>query len=116
MSLIIVQVELLSANLLKNYPLLEINSVDGFQGREKEVVIISMVRSNPDHNLGFLVEERRLNVAVTRAKRQLVLICDSETVCKNKFLSGFIKYMRDNGVVEDAKLSKKKRAKTRPNG
>ena len=67
-----------------------------------------MVRSNPDHNLGFLVEERRLNVAVTRAKRQLVLICDSETVCKNKFLSGFIKYMRDNGVVEDAKLSKRK--------
>ena len=67
-----------------------------------------MVRSNPDHNLGFLVEERRLNVAVTRAKRQLVLICDSETVCKNKFLSGFIKYMRDNGVIEDAKLFQRK--------
>ena len=66
--------------MIEDYPDIEIKSVDGFQGREKEVVIISMVRSNEPQNLGFLVEKRRLNVAVTRAKRQLVLVCDAATV------------------------------------
>ena len=59
-----------------------------------------MVRSNEAQNLGFLVEKRRLNVAVTRAKRQLVLICDAATVSKDEFLAGFVQYMRDNGEVE----------------
>ena len=77
------KVDVLKANLLdKAYADIEIKSVDGFQGREKEVVIISMVRSNKPQNLGFLVEKRRLNVAVTRAKRQLVLVCDAKTVSK----------------------------------
>ena len=77
------KVDVLKANLLdKAYADIEIKSVDGFQGREKEVVIISMVRSNEPQNLGFLVEKRRLNVAVTRAKRQLVLVCDAKTVSK----------------------------------
>ena len=96
------QVEILNANLLEKYPELEIKSVDGFQGREKEVVIISMVRSNEKKNLGFLTEKRRLNVAVTRAKRQLVLICDSETVSKDEFLDKFVKYVRERGQVEAA--------------
>ena len=86
--------------MIDDYPDIEIKSVDGFQGREKEVVIISMVRSNEAQNLGFLVEKRRLNVAVTRAKRQLVLVCDAATVCKDEFLAGFVQYMRDNGEVE----------------
>ena len=92
---------MLKANLL-GYPDIEIKSVDGFQGREKEVVIISMVRSNEPQNLGFLVEKRRLNVAVTRAKRQLVLVCDAATVSKDEFLGKFVQYMRDNGDVENA--------------
>ena len=83
---------------------MEIKSVDGFQGREKEVVIISMVRSNKNQNLGFLVEKRRLNVAVTRARRQLVLICDSSTIVKDKFLGTFVKYMKDHGDVESAPI------------
>ena len=92
--------DVLKANLNNKYPDIEIKSVDGFQGREKEVVIISMVRSNEPKNLGFLVEKRRLNVAVTRAKRQLVLVCDAGTVSKDEFLAGFVQYMRDNGEVE----------------
>jgi superfamily I DNA and/or RNA helicase len=64
----------------------EVSTVDGFQGREKEVIIISMVRSNNSKEIGFLSNERRMNVAVTRAKRLCVLICDSGTVNKNKFL------------------------------
>ena len=59
---------------MDEYPDLDIRSVDGFQGCEKEVVILSMVRSNPRNNLRFLMEKRRLNVGVTRTRRTLVVI------------------------------------------
>ena len=52
-------------------PGLEIDSVDGFQGREKEAVVISLVRSNPKGEIGFLADVRRMNVAMTRARRKL---------------------------------------------
>ncbi|KAL1725364.1 P-loop containing nucleoside triphosphate hydrolase protein [Schizophyllum commune] len=61
-------------------PDLEIGTVDGMQGREKEAVIISMVRSNDKREVGFLKERRRMNVAMTRAKRQLCVVGDSGTV------------------------------------
>lgn len=57
-----------------------VSTVDGFQGREKEVIVISMVRSNVSHSIGFLSDVRRLNVAVTRARRHLVLVGNSETI------------------------------------
>jgi superfamily I DNA and/or RNA helicase len=59
---------------------LEIKTVDGFQGREKEVVIVSFVRSNKSRVIGFLKDLRRLNVSITRAKRKLILIGDSTTL------------------------------------
>ena len=55
------QVALLVHNLKGKYPDIELGSVDGFQGREKEAVIVSLVRSNPEHEIGFLAEKRRLN-------------------------------------------------------
>ena len=67
--------------------------MDGFQGREKEVIILSMVRSNDQGELGFLKESRRINVAVTRAKRQLCLIGDSGTLERDPFLARLLDYL-----------------------
>jgi len=73
--------------------------VDGFQGREKEVIIISMVRSNAHQTIGFLSNEKRMNVAVTRAKRLCCLIGDSGTVSKSSFLASLCDYFRQHGQV-----------------
>ncbi|GAA5902800.1 uncharacterized protein JCM6883_007248 [Sporobolomyces salmoneus] len=76
------QVSLLSSLLHPLYPSLEIGSIDSNQGRENDVVIISLVRSNESGEIGFLKEMRRLNVAMTRPRRQLVVVGDSETLKK----------------------------------
>lgn len=73
--------------------------MDGFQGREKEIIIITMVRSNPRGEIGFLSNEKRMNVAVTRAKRLCVLIGDSGTVNKNQFLRSLTEYFKAHGAV-----------------
>ncbi|KAF3442575.1 hypothetical protein FNV43_RR16491 [Rhamnella rubrinervis] len=76
---------------------MEISTVDGFQGREKEAIIISMVRSNSKKEVGFLSDLRRMNVAVTRARRQCCLVCDTETVSSNGFLKRLIEYFEEHG-------------------
>ncbi|PRQ44621.1 putative hydrolase [Rosa chinensis] len=76
---------------------LEISTVDGFQGREKEAIIISMVRSNSKKEVGFLSDHRRMNVAVTRARRQCCLVCDTETVSNDAFLKRLIEYFEEHG-------------------
>ena len=68
----------------------EIGSIDGFQGREKEAVIISLVRSNSDNEIGFLRDTRRMNVALTRARRCLIVIGDSATISDHAFYSGLL--------------------------
>jgi ATP-dependent RNA/DNA helicase IGHMBP2 len=81
--------------LLREYlklPDLEIDSVDGFQGREKEAVVVSLVRSNSDGDIGFLGDVRRMNVALTRARRKLVVIGDSATVTNHPFYQRMIEY------------------------
>lgn len=62
---------------------LEVDSVDGFQGREKEAIVFSAVRSNTDGAVGFLEDVRRLNVAITRARRKLIVVGDSATLSSN---------------------------------
>jgi ATP-dependent RNA/DNA helicase IGHMBP2 len=58
----------------------KVDTIDGFQGQEKDVIYISLVRSNDRKEIGFLIDERRLNVALTRAKRKLVIVGDSATI------------------------------------
>ncbi|KAK4165712.1 DNA-binding protein smubp-2 [Cladorrhinum sp. PSN259] len=85
------------APLKETFPGIELGSVDGFQGREKEAIIVSLVRSNSDGEVGFLGEKRRLNVAMTRPKRSLTVIGDSETVKKgSKFLKRWMDFLEDN--------------------
>lgn len=73
-------------------PDLEVDSVDGFQGREKEAVVVSLVRSNPQGEIGFLADVRRMNVALTRARRKLIVIGDSATVTAHPFYRRMVEY------------------------
>jgi superfamily I DNA and/or RNA helicase len=73
-------------------PGLEIDSVDGFQGREKEAVVLSLVRSNNEGEIGFLADVRRLNVALTRARRKLLVIGDSATLAVLPFYRRLFEY------------------------
>ncbi|POS76833.1 hypothetical protein DHEL01_v204781 [Diaporthe helianthi] len=85
------------STLKEEFPGIELGSVDGFQGREKEAIIVSLVRSNSNGEVGFLGEKRRLNVAMTRPKRSLTIIGDSETVQKgSRFLKDWMTFLEDN--------------------
>ncbi|XP_053800512.1 DNA-binding protein SMUBP-2 [Vidua chalybeata] len=96
------QVDMLRQHLCHRHPELEIKSVDGFQGREKEAVILSFVRSNRKGEVGFLAEERRINVAVTRARRQVAVVCDSRTVGSRPFLRRLLDHLSQHGLVRSA--------------
>ena len=69
---------------------LEIGSVDGFQGREKEAIILSLVRSSEAGQIGFLSDMRRLNVAITRARRCLIVVGDSATIGRHPVYARFV--------------------------
>jgi predicted DNA helicase len=73
--------------------LITINTVDGFQGQERDIVVISMVRSNKDGQVGFLRDLRRMNVALTRARMKLILIGNRETLCRHPFYQSLEKYV-----------------------
>lgn len=76
---------------------LTIDSIDGFQGQERDIIMISLVRSNPKGEIGFLADTRRMNVALTRAKRKLVVIGDSATLSVHPFYQAFLDYIDEKG-------------------
>ncbi|MCG2786822.1 MAG: AAA domain-containing protein [Anaerolineae bacterium] len=76
----------------------EVDSVDGFQGREKEAVIVSLVRSNRETEIGFLADIRRMNVALTRARRKLIVIGDSATIVAHTFYRRMVDYFEAIGA------------------
>ncbi len=94
------QVNFLEELFSKNESLLrsiEINTIDSFQGREKDCILISLTRSNDSSEIGFLSDLKRMNVAMTRAKKELVIIGNSETLASNNFFSKLIEYINNLG-------------------
>ncbi|MBK8870544.1 MAG: AAA family ATPase [Elusimicrobia bacterium] len=83
-------------------PKLEVGTVDGFQGREKEVILLSLVRSNETGEVGFLSDTRRMNVAMTRARRLLIVVGDSATIGRHKFYEAFLDYVQTHGEHRSA--------------
>jgi ATP-dependent RNA/DNA helicase IGHMBP2 len=79
---------------------LEIGTVDGFQGREKEAVVVDLVRSNSSGTLGFVADVRRTNVALTRAKRFLVVIADGSTLGEHEYYRSLLVAAERDGAWE----------------
>jgi superfamily I DNA and/or RNA helicase len=88
--------------LLHDVEDLEIDTVDGFQGREKEAVVVSLVRSNARGELGFVADIRRINVALTRARKKLIVVGDSATIARHPFHEGFVRYAESVGAWRSA--------------
>jgi superfamily I DNA and/or RNA helicase len=80
----------------------DVSTVDGIQGREKECIIISMVRSNSKREIGFLKDWRRMNVAVTRARRMLVLIGNIECVSADRYIHALVHWIEEHGHISSA--------------
>jgi superfamily I DNA and/or RNA helicase len=102
------QVQLLQ-ELLPHSPALQpyrnrigVNTIDSFQGQERDIVYIGMTRSNDDSRIGFLAEVRRMNVAMTRARKKLVVIGDSSTLSQSSFYAGFIAYAEEKSAYRSA--------------
>ncbi|CAG99853.1 ATP-dependent 5'-3' DNA helicase HCS1 [Kluyveromyces lactis] len=95
------QVSLLKKLIHEKHQAIEISTVDGFQGREKECIILSLVRSNENFEVGFLKDERRLNVAMTRPKRQLCVIGNMEMLsrCRVPFLNRWVLWVESGFEV-----------------
>lgn len=81
---------------------IEVNTVDGFQGQEKDVIIISLVRSNEKAEIGFVADERRLNVAMTRARKKLIIIGDMTTLANHKLFNELAEHIEEIGHYQSA--------------
>jgi ATP-dependent RNA/DNA helicase IGHMBP2 len=81
---------------------LEVGTVDGFQGREKEAVVVDLVRSNDEGEVGFLADTRRMNVAITRARRLLLVIGDGATLQRHAYYQRFMDAAESSGAYLSA--------------
>lgn len=82
--------------------LISINTVDAFQGQERDVIAISFVRSNEKSEVGFLSDIRRTNVAITRARKKLIMVGDSATLGANPFYAELVEFLQQNGFYKSA--------------
>ena len=73
--------------------LITVNTVDGFQGQERDIILISMVRSNDEGQIGFLRDLRRMNVAITRARMKLIILGNKETLTQHPFYKKLWEYV-----------------------
>tara|TARA_B100000508_G_C11465688_1_gene282155 strand:- start:11056 stop:12873 length:1818 start_codon:yes stop_codon:yes gene_type:complete len=89
------QVRRAKSTLPKN---INCSTIDGFQGQEDDVIIISLVRNNEEGEIGFLSDYRRMNVAMTRARKKLIVIGDSATLGGNEFFGAFISHCEEQNV------------------
>jgi ATP-dependent RNA/DNA helicase IGHMBP2 len=79
-----------------------VRTVDGFQGQERDIICISLTRSNDNGEIGFLSDTRRMNVALTRAKRKLIVFGDSATLANHSFYKSFLEYIDEIGAYRSA--------------
>ncbi len=87
---------------LPDEPVITANTIDSFQGQERDIIYISLVRSNEKREIGFLKDIRRMNVAMTRARKKLVIIGDSATICSHPFYNAFFDYVNEIGGYRSA--------------
>ena len=94
------QLKTISHLLTPDYPDIEIHTADRFQGRDKEVILISLVRSNPENYIGELLQDwRRVNVAFTRAKSKLIIFGSRSTIRETHPLDEFVTLVEGKGWV-----------------
>ena len=79
--------------------LITVHTVDGFQGQERDVILISLVRANEDGKIGFLNDLRRMNVAITRARMKLMILGDASTLTRHAFYKELYKYISQRGKI-----------------
>ena len=79
--------------------LITIHTVDGFQGQERDVILISLVRANEDGKIGFLNDLRRMNVAITRARMKLMILGDASTLTRHAFYNELYNYISQRGKI-----------------
>ena len=79
--------------------LLTVHTVDGFQGQERDVILISLVRANEAGKIGFLSDLRRMNVAITRARMKLIILGDASTLSRYAFYRKLYQYVEEKGKV-----------------
>jgi superfamily I DNA and/or RNA helicase len=81
---------------------LSVGTVDSFQGQERDIIAITLTRSNPQGEIGFLSDIRRMNVGMTRARRKLLLVGDSSTLCRHPFFVELLAYVKEVGGYRTA--------------
>ena len=77
-----------------------VNTVDAFQGQERDVILVSLVRANEAGQIGFLSDLRRMNVAITRARMKVIILGDAQTMTRHPFYKQLFEYIHQTGQMD----------------